>query len=126
MPAETSSGRPVKSVARAVALLDDLADAGGRATLSQLAATSGLPAATIHRLLSTLVARGHVRREHGRRYALGPRLVRLGEAASRMLGEGVRPLLVELVGATGESANLAGLDGDLADRQRWCRPVAGL
>src|SRR6195952_4593451 len=77
---ESSAGRPVQSLQRAFDLLDDLADAGGRATLSELTAASGLPAATIHRLLATLVELGHVRRESGRRYALGPRLRRLGEA----------------------------------------------
>ncbi|MFC5061462.1 IclR family transcriptional regulator [Actinomycetospora atypica] len=106
-----SPGRSVQSLQRAFELLDHLADAGGGATLSGLAAASGLPAPTIHRLLSTLVELGHVRREAGRRYALGPRLVRLGDAAGRVLGDGVRPVLADLVAATGESANLAGLDG---------------
>ena len=101
----------VQSLTRALDLLDHLADAGGRATLSHLAAASGLPAASVHRLLATLVAQGHVRREAGRRYALGPRLVRLGDVAGHVLGEGVGPLLRELVAATGETANLAGLDG---------------
>src|SRR6195952_4098258 len=111
---ESSAGRPVQSLQRAFDLLDDLADAGGRATLSELTAASGLPAATIHRLLATLVELGHVRREPGRRYALGPRLVRPGDAAGRVLGDGVRPVLAELVERTGESANLAGLDGSSA------------
>lgn len=111
---EASGGRPVQSLQRAFDLLDDLADAGGRATLSELAAASGLPVATIHRLLWTLVELGHVRREPGRRYALGPRLVRLGDAAGRVLGDGVRPVLADLVARTGESANLAGLDGSSA------------
>ncbi|HSK61516.1 MAG TPA: IclR family transcriptional regulator [Actinomycetospora sp.] len=104
----------VQSLTRALDLLDHLADHGGRATLSELAAASGLPAASVHRLLATLVAQGHVRREAGRRYALGPRLVRLGDVAGHVLGEGVGPVLRELVAATGESANLAGLDGDVA------------
>ncbi len=104
----------VQSLTRALDLLDHLADAGGRATLSELATASGLPAASVHRLLATLVAQGHVRREAGRRYALGPRLVRLGDVAGQVLGEGVGPVLRELVAVTGESANLAGLDGEAA------------
>lgn len=90
---DPGAGRGVQSLARAVDLLDHLADAGGRASLSQLATVSGLPAPTIHRLLGTLLSRGHVRREAGRRYALGPRLVRLGDVAGRVLGDGVRPVL---------------------------------
>src|SRR4051794_41962504 len=81
----------VQSLTRALDLLDHLADAGGRATLSELAAASGLPAASVHRLLATLVAQGHVRREAGRRYALGPRLVRLGDVAGPGLGGGGGP-----------------------------------
>jgi IclR family acetate operon transcriptional repressor len=46
------------------------------------------------------------------RYALGPRLVRLGECAGRLLGASARPHLARLVDALGESANLAMLDGD--------------
>lgn len=41
---DPGAGRGVQSLARAVDLLDHLADAGGRASLSQLATVSGLPA----------------------------------------------------------------------------------
>lgn len=102
----------VQSVDRAFALLDLLADAGGRATLGELAATSGLPAPTIHRLLRTLVFGGYLRQEPSRAYALGPRLVRLGEGAGRLLGSWVQPALAELVEVTGETANMAVLEGD--------------
>ncbi|UZJ25855.1 IclR family transcriptional regulator [Rhodococcus antarcticus] len=102
----------VQSVDRAFTLLELLADAGGRATLGELAAASGLPAPTIHRLLRTLVAGGHLRQEPSRAYALGPRLVRLGEGAGRLLGSWVHPALTELVEVTGETANMAVLEGD--------------
>lgn len=104
----------VQSLDRAFALLEHLADGGGSdgVALSELAARSGLPLPTIHRLVRTLVASGYVRQLPSRRYALGPRLIRLGDAASRMLGEWARPQLAALVDATGESANLAMLDGD--------------
>src|SRR5205807_6174173 len=60
----------------------------------------------------TLVSCGYVRQQPNRRYALGPRLIRLGESASRLLGTWARPYLAELVEATGETANMALLDGD--------------
>ena len=104
----------VQSVERSLELLELMADAGGEVTLSQLASSSGLPAPTIHRLLRTLVAGGYVRQEPSRRYALGPRLIRLGDSASRMLGSWARPRLEELMNALGETANLALLDGDEA------------
>ena len=62
--------------------------------------------------MRTLVSCGYVRQQPNRRYALGPRLIRLGESASRLLGTWARPYLAELVEATGETANMALLDGD--------------
>ncbi|MCZ2525602.1 IclR family transcriptional regulator [Streptomyces sp. NPDC059506] len=112
MPPERPGG--VQSLERAFDLLERTADAGGEVGLSELAASSGLPLPTIHRLMSTLVDRGYVRRQPNRRYALGPRLIRLGESASRLLGAWARPHLAELVEATGETANMAVLDGDEA------------
>src|SRR5690606_32825358 len=89
-----------------------MADAGGEISLSQLADSSGLPLPTIHRIIRTLVDNGYVRQLPSRRYALGPRLIGLGESASRMLGTWARPHLAQLVDELGETANLAMLDGD--------------
>ena len=72
----------VQSVDRAFELLEVLADAGGELALSEIAAGSSLPLPTIHRLVRTLVNRGYVRQPPSRRYALGPRLINLGERAS--------------------------------------------
>jgi len=102
----------VQSIERAFDLLEMLADAGGALGLSELATTSGLPLPTVHRLMRTLVNRGYVRQEASRRYALGSRLIRLGETSSRILGTWLRPFLAQLVRETGETANLAMLDGD--------------
>lgn len=101
----------VQSIARAFDLLETMADLGGIVSLSQLAARSGLPLPTIHRLMRTLLDLGYVRQEPSREYALGPRLVRLGEGASRLLGTWATPYLQRVVDAVGESANLAMLDG---------------
>ena len=102
----------VQSIERAFDLLEMLADAGGALGLSELSTISGLPLPTVHRLMRTLVNRGYVRQEASRRYTLGARLIRLGETSSRMLGTSLRPYLAELVRSTGETANLAMLDGD--------------
>jgi IclR family acetate operon transcriptional repressor len=109
-PVRSSGG--VQSIERAFSLLETLADAGGTLGLSQLAHASGLPLPTIHRLLRTLVDLGYLRQESTRQYVLGPRLIRLGEASSHMLGTWARPHLAALVDQLGESANLAMLDGD--------------
>ena len=104
----------VQSVDRALQLLDALADLGGMASLSDLVARTRLPVATIHRLIGTMRDAGYVRQEANRHYALGVRLVRLGESAERLVGDWVEPTLQKLVDRTGETANMAMLDGDQA------------
>lgn len=109
-----SSSRPagVQSIERTFGLLEAMADAGGTVGLSGLAAICDLPLPTIHRLVRTLVKQGYVRQEPSRQYSLGPRLIRLGEGASRLVGVWTRPHLARLVHTLGESANLAMLDGE--------------
>lgn len=112
MSAQPKAQGRVQSVERALDLLEQMADLGGVATLSDLAERTGLPLPTIHRLMATLRDGGYVRQERSRRYALGARLVGLGESAGRLLGSWVQPTLSKLVEATGETANMAMLDGD--------------
>ncbi len=103
----------VKSVGRALDVLDALAGSEEQLGISELSATTKLPSATVHRLLCTLVDRGYVRQDPvTRRYMLGARLMRLGSPAGRLLGAWVTPLLGRLVSATGETANLAVLGDD--------------
>ncbi|MPZ63652.1 MAG: helix-turn-helix domain-containing protein [Propionibacteriales bacterium] len=111
-PAKSKTVSGVQSIERAFEILELMAEADGTVGLSQLADSSGLPLPTIHRLMRTLVAKGYVRQEPSRRYALGPRLIVLGEGASRLLGRWARPYLAELVDAVGETANMAVFDGD--------------
>ncbi|TDC07080.1 IclR family transcriptional regulator [Nonomuraea longispora] len=102
----------VQSVERALDVLEALAEHGGEAGLSEIAARTGLPYGTIHRLLQTLLARGYVRQESDRRYALGGGLVRLGGIAESMVGVWAQPYLARMVELSGETANLAVLEGD--------------
>lgn len=102
----------VQSLERAFDLLEHMADAGREVPLSELAKLSGLPMPTIYRLVRTMVNRGYVRQEQSRQYALGPRLIRLGETAGKLVGAWARPHLSRLVDEIGETANMAMLDGD--------------
>jgi IclR family acetate operon transcriptional repressor len=106
------TGGGVQSLERAFAILETMADAGGVISLSQLAADAQLPLPTIHRLVRTLVDLGYVRQEASRQYSLGPRLIRLGETTSRMVGRWARPHMERLAHELGETINLAMLDGD--------------
>ncbi|CAM3688782.1 MULTISPECIES: IclR family transcriptional regulator [Tsukamurella] len=111
MVAKSTSG--VQSVERAFELLELMGRAGGECSLSELSAGTPLPPPTIHRLLRTLVGIGYVRQLPNRRYALGPRLIRLGEVANRQLGAVAVPVLESLVDELEETASLAVLDGDM-------------
>lgn len=104
----------VQSISRAFHLLELITVAGGELTITELKERSGLPLPTIHRIIRTLASSGYVIQMPSRRYALGPRLIGLGETAARMLGTWARPRLADLVDAVGETANMAVLDGDMA------------
>jgi IclR family acetate operon transcriptional repressor len=111
--AERPAASGVQSVERVFELLELVADAGGEVTLSELASTAGLPMPTIHRLLRTLVTLGYARQLANRRYALGPRLIRLGEGASMQLGAIAQAPLKSLVDRLGETSNMAVLDSSM-------------
>ncbi|MGO1321251.1 MAG: IclR family transcriptional regulator [Galactobacter sp.] len=116
-PAQTATparATGVQSVERAVGLLEHIAAAGGERSLSELSGETGLPLPTIHRLVRTLVGLGYARQLPNRNYALGPRLIHLGEVANRQVGSLARPALLRLVEQLGETANLAMLDDDRA------------
>jgi DNA-binding IclR family transcriptional regulator len=103
------NGQPVGSVARAIALLDALAESEGGARVGELARRIGVNPSTASRLLATLEAGGLVERGSGGPYRLGLKLVAL---ADRVLGELdvrdlARPRLTWLVQETGETATLS-------------------
>lgn len=102
----------VQSVDRVFSLLEHLADGDGSLSLSELATRSALPMPTIHRLIRFLVSQGYVRQDPAKRYMIGPRMIWLGEAASRMLGSWATPVLTRLVEEFGETTNMAMLEGD--------------
>ncbi|ATG52745.1 IclR family transcriptional regulator [Brachybacterium vulturis] len=111
--ATKQSAGGVQSVERAFHLLEVIAAADGEISLSALAQSVDLPLPTIHRLLRTLVTPGYVRQLPNRAYVLGPRLIWLGESATRQLGPTGRPVLQRLADELGESANMAALDGQM-------------
>jgi DNA-binding IclR family transcriptional regulator len=108
--AKASSGpRPVASVARALALLEELSHSENGLSVNELARRIGVHASTASRLLGTLESAGMVEREGQGPYRLGVGLLMLGERVlSRLdLGALARPVLVELMARTGETATLS-------------------
>jgi IclR family acetate operon transcriptional repressor len=103
------NGQPVGSVARAIALLDAVAESEGGARVGELARRIGVNPSTASRLLGTLEAGGLLEREPGGPYRLGLKLVALSD---RVLGQldvrdRARPWLSWLVQETGETATLS-------------------
>jgi IclR family acetate operon transcriptional repressor len=100
----------VGSVARAIAMLDALAESESGLGVNELARRIGVNASTASRLAATLEDAGLVERSSaGGPYRLGLRLVAL---ADRVLGQldvrqRARPLLARLASQTGETATLS-------------------
>jgi IclR family transcriptional regulator, acetate operon repressor len=105
--------RGVQSVDRALDILELLASSPGTLGVTEVAREVGLAPGTAHRLLVALVQRGWVRQDTGRRYGVGLAARRLGDAASSQLATLAAPALRAAVEVTGETANLASLEGDV-------------
>ena len=108
------SGRPVGSVARAVALIDALAE--GPAGVNALARRIGVHPSSASRLLATLERGGLVERDPGGPYRLGLHLVALADRVLARLDvrDLARPQLRALVEETGETATLSVPGGEEA------------
>lgn len=104
----------IQSVDRALFLLETIAEAGGEATLTELATRTGLNISTCHHLLATLIQRGFATKVPGRRlYALGARILYLGHACLQVdLPRRAQPYLENINRVTGETVHLAALQGD--------------
>jgi IclR family acetate operon transcriptional repressor len=104
----------IQSVDRALFLLETIAEAGGEASLTELAIRTGLNISTCHHLLATLIQRGFAAKAPGRRlYALGARILYLGNTCLQVdLPRRAQPYLEAINQATGETVHLAALQGD--------------
>ena len=89
MPARPPIGRDhggIQALDRAFLILDVIADAGGEAKLTEIAATAGLNVSTCHHLISTLHNWGYVARGiNSRSYVLGSRILHLSAACLKQV-----------------------------------------
>ncbi|NGN69082.1 IclR family transcriptional regulator, partial [Streptomyces sp. A7024] len=112
-----AAGAPVKGpVDKALEVLDALAQPDSPHRLADLAARTGLPKPTVHRLLQTFADAGYAAPAPGGSYRPGPRLLALGAtalAASRELRL-ARPVLDDLRQRTGQLAHFSVRDGAAA------------
>jgi len=100
--------RHVEAVQRAIAILDELAEARGELGTNEIARRTGINVSTISRILATLASGGLV--DHipsTGRYRLGAGVVRLANAAGLDLRSLARPHLEELGRSIGETVTLS-------------------
>ncbi|MGE5583028.1 MAG: IclR family transcriptional regulator [Bacillota bacterium] len=108
------SGVTVRSVNRALSLLELMAEENNPIALSELAEKAGLKMSTVHRLLTTMMRKGFVEQDAvSLRYRLGVKTLEIGSAALlvnnlRIL---IRPYLKQIAERINETVNLAVLDG---------------
>ena len=117
---QDASGDPIKrertgvqSVERTLDILEALVEFGSEVGLVEISQVVGLPLATVHRLLGTLITRGYVKQNRqNRKYSLGFRALQMGNDMRQRfsLRLEARPFLQRLMQTSGESANLAVLD----------------
>jgi len=107
----------VRSLVKAVKVLELLAQATTDVDLGSLARQAAIPKSTLVRLLGTLRNHGIVQQDpQTRRYRLGWALIHLGKAAERQLNLPlvIHPFLEQLSRETGETASLAMRNGNHA------------
>ena len=109
---DTTGG--VEAVERALRVLDSFEPGDVGLSLKEVADRSGVNKATILRLSVSLEKFGHITRDAEGLFYLGPSLWRLGSVFRQNLRMGpiVRPVLADLVNATGESASFYVQRGD--------------
>ncbi|MBT6094775.1 MAG: IclR family transcriptional regulator [Rhodospirillaceae bacterium] len=102
-------------MSRIFAVLEILVAVPKGATLSELAAQAGAPKTSLVGLLAGLIAEGCLVRDRDGRYSLGPRFVSLATrvVAGRELTMVARPILADLMQATGETAVLGAVAPDM-------------
>lgn len=117
---------PVQTVHRTFALLEQIVELGGIATLSQLSQSLGVSMAGTHRRLRTLVDLGYARQLNNRSYALGFGLIRLGEGAIGQHISALQPILASAASQLGETVTLAMLEGDMINHTLQAQSPHGL
>ena len=104
----------IQVIARAAEILRALEGTDGL-SLGQLAGRVGLPKSTVQRIIAALDFENFVVSAFpDRRLRLGPGLVRIAHSIRFPIAEIARPCLRELSEKTGETVDLAVLDGDKA------------
>ncbi len=111
---DPGGAEPDSAIARALRILNVLADEGRPMALTDVALQAGLAKATVHRVAEHLVAAGYAMRDvDDRKFVTGPALRRLALAA--LNGDALRAqrhaVLADLVAKVNETCNFTTQDG---------------
>jgi IclR family KDG regulon transcriptional repressor len=111
--ARESKSAPVGVVTKVLHILETLHGSPSGLQLKDVAVQTGINKSTAYRFLAHLEHEGYVFRDGSGAYAIGVRLARLASGASYQvtLRKISRPILQQLWRATGETVNLAVMDG---------------
>ena len=114
MAEHTEAKGSIQVIERMMSLLDALAEAPGPAPLKTLSAATGLHPSTAHRILAVMTNAHLVERHDAGTYALGIRLLELGNIVKARINirEVALPFMQHLHESIGEAINLGIRDGD--------------
>lgn len=118
----------VKSLSKAMDILDLLSQSDGGFSLSEISVRLGFPKSTTHALLSTMRDRGLIAQLPSGVYTLGLKLFEYGAAVSRGfdITKVSRPYLERLSSVTGSTAVITMLSLDTAVSFDYARSQAGV
>ncbi|MEO8303073.1 MAG: IclR family transcriptional regulator C-terminal domain-containing protein [Betaproteobacteria bacterium] len=102
------------SLARGLAVIRGFSQHRARMTIAQLSLRTGIPRASVRRVLHTLSKMGYAGSDDGRTFTLRPQILAIGHAylTSAPLVTSAQPLLDQVSQRVHESCSMAILDGD--------------
>ncbi|NEE04304.1 IclR family transcriptional regulator [Phytoactinopolyspora halotolerans] len=112
----------MKSLSRALMVLNELSRCGRPLTLSDIAGAVDLHKSTVHRMLATFVEHGLVRRDEANRYVVGLGALELARAAQGQAGPG--PLVEATLSKLRDSTGLAAVYAQPRGGQLICTALA--
>lgn len=120
---ENDRSQGIQVISRAADILRVLGAESGGLSLGQIAERVGLPRSTVQRIVSALSDEGFIstlQRDGG--ITLGPEIQNLARATALETRERFRPIMIAIAEATGETVDLAKLEGN---RMRFLDQVVG-
>ena len=111
--ARESKAVPVGVVMKVLKILEALHSNPSGLQLKEIAEQTAINKSTAYRFLAHLQTEGYLYRDDAGAYVIGPKLARMGSGINfeESLRKMARPILQKLWAATGETVNLAVLDG---------------